>query len=108
MIDLFGIEIAMSWLGLAVLAVGAVVIGVIGQLIGEVRTSFEWLPDAVAAFIGGFVASEMLGDLSKIGPEWEGVFLVPALVGAIVLAVVVDLLVRTVTGGTLTHRGHPA
>lgn len=108
MIDLFGIEIAMSWLGLAVLAVGAVVIGVIGQFLGEVRTSFEWLPDAVAAFIGAFVASEMLGDLSKIGPEWEGVFLVPALVGAIVLAVVVDLLVRTVTGGTLTHRGHPA
>ncbi len=50
----------------------------------------------------------MLGGLSKIGPEWEGMFLVPALIGAIVLAVVVDLLVRMVTGGSLTHRGHPA
>lgn len=108
MIEILGFEISMTWLGMAMLALGAVVLGLIGQYIGTVQTRFEWLPDAVAAFLGGFIASESLGSLSTWGPEWEGVFLAPALIGAIVVTLVVDAVVRWGTGGSFTGHARPA
>jgi uncharacterized membrane protein YeaQ/YmgE (transglycosylase-associated protein family) len=108
MIEILGFQIGMTWLGLAVIAVGAIVLGLIGQFFGTVETRFEWLPDAVAAFIGGFIASEALGSLSTWGPEWEGVFLAPAIIGAVVLLLVVDMVVRWGTGGSFTGHAHPA
>jgi uncharacterized membrane protein YeaQ/YmgE (transglycosylase-associated protein family) len=108
MIEILGFQIGMTWLGLAVIAVGAIVLGLVGQFFGTVETRFEWLPDAVAAFIGGFIASEALGSLSTWGPEWEGVFLAPAIIGAVVLLLVVDMVVRWGTGGSFTGHAHPA
>jgi uncharacterized membrane protein YeaQ/YmgE (transglycosylase-associated protein family) len=108
MIEILGFQIGMTWLGLAVLAIGAIVLGVVGQEVGTVGTRFEWLPDAVAAFLGAFIASEALGSLSTWGPEWEGVFLGPALIGAVVLTVIVDVAVRWGTGGSFTRHAHPA
>jgi uncharacterized membrane protein YeaQ/YmgE (transglycosylase-associated protein family) len=107
MIELFGYEISMTWLGVGLLVVGAIVIGLIGQFLGEVRTRFEWLPDAIAAFIGGFVGSELLGTASTWGPTWEGVYLLPALIGALIVAFVVDIIVRMSTGGSLTGHQRP-
>ena len=107
MIGILGFEIGMTWLGLAVLAIGAIVLGLVGQLLGSVRTRYEWLPDAVAAFLGGFIASESLGSLSTWGPEWEGVFLAPALIGAVVVALVVDAVIRWGTGGSYTGHARP-
>lgn len=107
MIDLFGVEIGMTWLGMAAIAVMALVLGFIGQYLGDVRTRFEWLPDAVAAFLGGFIASESLGSVSTWGPEWEGVFIAPALIGAILVTLVVDAVVRWGTGGSFTGHARP-
>ncbi len=107
MIEILGFEISMTWLGLGVLAVGAIVLGLIGQFVGSVKTRFEWLPDAVAAFLGAFVASESLGSLSMTGPEWEGIFIVPALIGAVVLLLIVDVVVRFGTGGSYTGHARP-
>ena len=108
MIEIWGFEIGMTWLGLAAIAVGAIVLGLVGQFLGTVQTRFEWLPDAVAAFLGGFIASESLGSLSTWGPEWEGVFLAPALIGAVVVTLVVDAVVRWGTGGSFTGHARPA
>jgi uncharacterized membrane protein YeaQ/YmgE (transglycosylase-associated protein family) len=108
MIEILGLEIGMTWLGILVLALGAVVLGLIGQFIGTVRTRFEWAPDAVAAFLGGFIASESLGSLSTWGPEWEGLFVAPALIGAVVVTLIVDVVVRWGTGGSFTGHAHPA
>ena len=108
MIEILGFEISMTWLGLSVLALGAVVLGFIGQFLGTVRTRFEWLPDAVAAFLGGFIASESLGSLSTWGPEWEGLYIAPALIGAVVVTLVVDAVVRWGTGGSFTGHARPA
>jgi len=107
MIEILDFEIGMTWLGLSVLALGAIVLGVVGQWVGSVQTRFEWLPDAVAAFLGGFIASESLGTLSTWGPEWEGMFVVPALIGAVVVALVVDAVVRWGTGGSFTGHARP-
>ena len=108
MIEILGYEISMTWLGLGALVVGAIVLGLIGQFVGEVRTPFEWVPDALAAFVGAFLASEALGTFSTWGPEWEGVFVGPALIGAVVVTFAIDLLVRWGTGGSYVHRAHPA
>ncbi|HEX5589712.1 MAG TPA: hypothetical protein VFX65_05440 [Candidatus Limnocylindrales bacterium] len=107
MIDILGFEVGMTWLGLGALAVGAIVLGLIGQAFGTVGTRFEWVPDAIAAFLGAFIASEALGSLSTWGPEWEGVFIGPALIGAVILTVIVDAVVRWGTGGSFTGHARP-
>ena len=43
-----------------VLIVGALVFGVVAQFVGETRTGYEWLIDAIAAAIGALVASEFI------------------------------------------------
>ncbi len=107
MIEILGLEIGMTWLGLAALAIGAIVLGLLGQFLGTVKTRFEWLPDIVAAFLGGFIASESLGSLSTWGPEWEGLFIAPALIGAVLVTLVVDAVVRWGTGGSFTGHARP-
>lgn len=108
MLDLFGWEIEVTWLGIFLVAVGAVVIGGIAQIIGEVETGYEWLYTSAGAFVGGIVASEWLGSFSAWGTTWEGVRIFPALVGALVLGAIVDWAVRASTGGSYVHHPHPA
>ena len=93
-------------LGIALLAVLAVVYGVALSLFGDVRFGYEWLVTAVAALIGAFIASEYLA-MQSLGPVWEGVALVPAHVGGLVAGFVVDLATRYFSGGSLTHGQRP-
>ena len=108
MIEILGFEIGVTWLGLVALAIFAVVLGIVGQWVGTPETRYEWVPDAIAAFLGGFIASELLGSLSTWGPEWEGLFIGPALIGAVVVTFLVDAVVRWGTGGSFTGHAHPA
>lgn len=91
--------------GLLALAAGAVLIGLIAQAIGEVRTGYEWLATAVGAFIGGLVASELVVAWKTFEPVWEGLAIVPAIVGALVVGIIVDAVVRYTTHGSYTHHG---
>ena len=66
--------------GWILLVVGALVFGGVAQFIGEARTGYEWLVDAVGAGIG-------------------------ALIGGLIVGVIVELATRYATGGTYTaHR----
>jgi hypothetical protein len=82
----------------------AIVFGVAAQLIGETRTGFEWLIDAIAFGSGAVVASELIVALQTFEPVWEGLAIVPALVGGLVLGILVEVVTRLVTGGTYVHR----
>ena len=90
--------------GWILLIVGAVVFGVIAQYIGEARTGAEWLVDAIGAGAGALIASEFIVGLQAFGPVWDGLALVPALVGGLLVGVIVELSTRYVTGGTYAHR----
>jgi uncharacterized membrane protein YeaQ/YmgE (transglycosylase-associated protein family) len=90
--------------GWTVLIVGALVFGVIAQYVGETRTGYEWLGDAIAAGIGAVVASEFIVAWRTIEPAFDGLALVPALIGGLVLGIVVELLTRYMTGGTYFGR----
>ena len=89
--------------GWAILIVGSLLFGGIAQFIGETRTGFEWLGDAVAFGIGALVASEFIIAWQALGPVVDGLALVPALVGGLVVGLVVEIATRLATGGHYTH-----
>ena len=107
MLALFGWDVGMSGLAVILLVASAIVIGAIPLLIGEARTAWEWLATAAAVLVGGWLGSEAFGGISTFGPAFEGLYLVPALVGGIVLGSIVDAATRYVSGGTYTHAPRP-
>ena len=90
--------------GWIVLIVGALVFGVVAQFVGETRTGFEWLGDAIAAAIGALFASEFIVAWRTFEPTWDGLALVPALLGGVVVGLVVEVATRYLTGGTYSGR----
>jgi uncharacterized membrane protein YeaQ/YmgE (transglycosylase-associated protein family) len=96
--------IALGFIGWIALIVSALAFGVIAQLVGEPRSGFEWLGDAIGFGIGALVASEFIVAFQTIGPVWDGLALVPALIGGLVLGVVVEVATRYLTGGTYSGR----
>ena len=90
--------------GWVILIVGALVFGAIAQFVGETRTGYEWLVDAIAAGIGALFASEFIVAWRTFEPTWDGLALVPALLGGIVVGLVVEVATRYLTGGTYSGR----
>ena len=107
MLDLFGWDVGMSTFAVLLLIVGAVVLGAIPQFIGEPRVGYEWVFPSIAAFVGGWLGSEAFGTVSTWGPVFEGLYIVPAIIGGIVLGGFVDLVARYVTGGSYVHHPTP-
>ena len=91
--------------GWLVLLAGALLFGVIAQFIGETRTGYEWLVDGVAAALGAVIASEFIISAGTFEPVWDGLAIVPALIGGLVLGLVVEVITRSMTGGRYT--AHP-
>jgi len=99
-------ELALS-LGLGgwlVVFAGALLFGVVAQFIGETKTGYEWLIAATAAAAGAVIASEFIISLRTYAPAFDGLALVPALIGGLALGVVVELATRYMTGGNYTTR----
>jgi len=90
--------------GWVILIVGALVFGAIAQFVGETRTGYEWLVDAIAAGIGALFASEFIVAWRTFEPTWDGLALVPALLGGIVVGLVVEVATRYLTGGAYSGR----
>lgn len=89
--------------GWIVLITGSLVFGAIAQLVGETRTQYEWLVDAIPAAIGALVASEFVLAWQAVGPVFDGLALVPALIGGLLVGLVVEVATRYLTGGHYTH-----
>ena len=107
MLDLFGWDVGMSTLAAILLVVGALLIGAIPQFIGEPRIGFEWLFTAAAVLVGGWLGSEAFGTASTWGFEFEGLYVLPAIIGGVILGGVVDVVVRYLSGGSYTHEPRP-
>lgn len=86
--------------GWLVLLVGAVVLGVIIQLVGEAEVGFEWIITGIAALVGGLAASEFIDGWRGYEPLFDGLALIPALIGGLVVGIVVGVATRFITGGT--------
>jgi uncharacterized membrane protein YeaQ/YmgE (transglycosylase-associated protein family) len=90
--------------GAAALVIGAVVFGVVAQFVGETRTGYEWLVDAIGAGIGALVASEFIIGWQAFAPVFDGLALLPALIGGLVVGLIVEVATRLLTGGTYSGR----
>ena len=94
--------IALGLGGWLALIVGAIVIGVVAQYIGDAHFGYEWVLTAIGAFIGGLVLSEFFVDLRSFEPVWDGLALIPAAIGGVVLGGVVAGVTRYLTRETFT------
>ena len=86
-----------------VVIVAALIFGVLAQYIGEARTGYEWLVDAIGFGVGAIVASEFVIAWQKFEPVYDGLALVPALIGGLVVGAIVEVATRYVTGGSYSH-----
>jgi uncharacterized membrane protein YeaQ/YmgE (transglycosylase-associated protein family) len=95
------VELALTlglWGWIAVIA-GALLFGILASSIGETRTGLEWLVDSIAAFVGAIVASEFIVAWQSFGPMFDGLAIVPALIGGLVVGGIVEVATRFMTGG---------
>jgi len=91
--------IALGFGGWALLIVGAVIFGVVAQFIGQTRSGFEWVVAGIAAGFGALFASEFIVAWQAFEPVWDGLALVPALLGGLVVGIVVEVATRYLTVG---------
>jgi ABC-type uncharacterized transport system permease subunit len=88
--------IEMGPLGISALVIGAMLLGVGSQALGEGPVSHEWLVTAAGALVGGLVGSEWLFGWQAIRPVWDGVAVVPAMFVGLFAAGATNVLFRTV------------
>jgi hypothetical protein len=89
--------ITIGVLGWVLLVLGALAVGVVIALIGRGAGSYEWALNSVGAAVGAVIGSEFIVGLRTIGPAVDGVTVVPAAVGGIILAVVLAAIARFIT-----------
>jgi len=99
MLDLLGWNVGMTPVAAILLVLGALIFGAIAQVIGRVVVGYEWIFTAVAALVGGWIGSEALGTLSTWGPVFDDLYVLPAVIGGVILGGLVDVIVRRSTGG---------
>jgi uncharacterized membrane protein YeaQ/YmgE (transglycosylase-associated protein family) len=102
MLELFGWDVGMSAIAAFLLASGALFIGAVPLFIGEVRSGYGLLATAAAVLVGGWLGSEAFGGISTFGPAFEGLYILTAMLGAMVLGTLTDMAVRYLSGGSYT------
>jgi hypothetical protein len=84
----------MGGLALTLIVVAAIAMGVVVQLTGVARSGYDGLITGIAVVGGAIVAGQWLGSSSTWGPQFDGLYLLPALIGGVVLGAIADLAVR--------------
>lgn len=103
MLQLVGWDIGMTLAAASLLVLGALAIGTVAQFIGRTAVGYEWVATALFAVVGGWLGSEAFGTLSTWGPVFDGLYIVPALIGGLVVGGLVDGLLRVSTGGSFVE-----
>jgi uncharacterized membrane protein YeaQ/YmgE (transglycosylase-associated protein family) len=90
--------------GWIMVIIAALVFGVVAQFVGTSKSDYEWIADAVAFGIGAVVASEFIVAWTTFEPVLDGLAIVPALAGGLVVGTVVAVAARYLTRGTYAGR----
>jgi hypothetical protein len=85
-------------LGLATLAVGAIVVGIAWLFIDQESSLLGATLTALAAFVGGFVVSEFVTGARDWEPVFGGLALGPAIVGGLIVGAAAGLVVHWAGG----------
>ncbi len=85
----FAIWAMSNLVGLAILLLVAGFIGWLADAIVPGKLPYGWLGTIVSGLVGAWIGGLILGSL---GPDIAGIAIVPALVGTVVLAFVINLI----------------
>jgi uncharacterized membrane protein YeaQ/YmgE (transglycosylase-associated protein family) len=90
-----------------VVIVAALVLGFLAQMFLKPKTPYEWLITGVGAGVGGWLASEItwtqwFTGLTNLGPQWDGMLIIPAVIGGLVLGALFEGVARLVEGPATT------
>ena len=89
------IWITFSLLGLIVTLLVAALVGWLADKIVPGRVRYGWIGSIVAGLLGSWLGTILLGN---VGPSVGGIAVFPALVGAVILVFVVDLIAGSKRG----------
>ena len=87
----------LGYLALVALVLGSIAIGVAFYVLGDPQFNYEWLVTAIAAFIGGFAVSEFVTAFRDYEPVWDGLAVIPALIGGVIVGGVAAGVTRYLT-----------
>jgi len=93
----------MGFLAFGIVLILALAIGFAVQFYTKTALRYEWLVIALAFAFGAYFASEtvpgstvpVLDAITNWGPEFDGMLVIPAIVGAVLLAIVTYFGVHT-------------
>ena len=90
----------------AIVVVAALVLGVLVQMYLNPKTGYEWLIVGVGASVGAWFASEItwtqwFTGLTDLGPQVDGLLIIPAVIGGLLIGTIVEALARTVESPSL-------
>lgn len=91
-----GTWLTFNLVGLALMLLVAGFVGWLADRIVPGNIPYGWLGAIVAGLAGAWIGGWFLGNL---GPDLFGIALIPALVGAVILAVIVNILGKMGFGG---------
>ena len=85
----------------AIVVVAALILGVLVQMYLNPKSGYEWLIVGVAASVGAWFASEItwtqwFTGLTDLGPQFDGLLVIPAVIGGLLIGVLVEAVARTV------------
>jgi len=85
----------------AIVIVAALILGVLVQMYLKPKTGYEWLIVGVGAGVGAWLASEItwtqwFTGLTDLGPQFDGLLVIPAVLGGLVIGAITEVVARTV------------
>lgn len=90
----------MSFIAFAVVILAALVIGVLVQMYLNPKTPYEWAITAIGVGVGAWFFSELNWTQwfsgTNLGPSWEGLLVIPAVLGGLVLGAIFEVVARLV------------
>ena len=90
----------MTFLAFAVVIVIALAIGALVQVYMSPKTAYEWVITAAGVALGAWFASELTWTQwftnTDFGPTWEGILIVPAVIGGLILGAIFEIVARAV------------
>ena len=92
----------MTWLAFAVVILASLLAGAVVQVFFTPTTAYEWLITAVGTVLGAWFVSELTWSNANlnIGPTWEGLLVVPAVIGGLALGTLFEIAARIVEAPT--------
>lgn len=88
----------MTWIAFGAVILAALIFGALVQFYFTPKTAYEWIITAVGASLGAWFVSEFTWSASNInvGPTWEGLLVIPAVIGGLVLGGLFEVVARAI------------